>query len=114
MTPSALGRSANPPMAAFRLLAGSAWRSSIRGLAAAAAWLAAGWLTAVWPDRPGTAWGYTRELAAPAAGDGLAAACILHLSIEPQRQHVPDCARDRLSRHGPHLVGDRQRQQRLL
>ena len=62
MTPSALSRSANPSMAAFRLLSLPAWRSCIRGLAAAAAWLAAAWLTAVWPDRPDTDWAYTRSL----------------------------------------------------
>src|SRR5437660_12185396 len=76
MTPSALDRSANPPMAAFRLVVGSAWRSSIRGLAAAAAWLAAAWLTAVWPDRPETDWAYTRELAVLFAACALALACV--------------------------------------
>ena len=76
MTPSAVSHSANPPMAAFRVLSGPAWRLSIPGLAAAAAWLAAAWLTAVWPDRPDTDWAYTRELAILFAACAVALACV--------------------------------------
>src|SRR5258706_11194799 len=76
MTPSALSRSANPPMAAFRLRSVPRWRSCIRGLAAAAAWLTAAWLTAVWPDRPDTDWAYTRELAVLFAACAVALGCV--------------------------------------
>src|SRR5258706_13012422 len=76
MTPSALSRSANPPMAAFRLRSVPRWRSCIRGLAAAAAWLTAAWLTAVWPDRPDTDWAYTRQLAVLFAACAVALGCV--------------------------------------
>src|SRR3981189_3661359 len=76
MMPSALNRSADPHMAAFRLPSVPAWRSCICGLAAAAAWLTAAWLTAVWPDRPDTDWAYTRELAILFAVCGVALACV--------------------------------------
>jgi NitT/TauT family transport system permease protein len=71
-----LNRSANAPMAAFRLLSVPAWGSCIRGLVAAAAWLAAAWLTAVWPDRPDTDWGYTRELAILFAACAVVLGCV--------------------------------------
>jgi NitT/TauT family transport system permease protein len=48
----------------FGLLASPAPRSLIGGLAAAAAWLAAALLTAFWPDRPESDWGYTGDFAA--------------------------------------------------
>ena len=50
----------------------------------------------------------------PAAGNGLAAARLLHLSVELERQHVPDRAGDRVSGHGADLVRRGERQQRLL
>ena len=49
-----------------------------------------------------------------AAGDGLAAVCVLHLSVELERQHLPDRAGDRVSGHGADLVRRGQRQQCLL
>ena len=76
MTPSALSRSANPPMAAFRLLSATTWRSCIRGLVGAAAWLTAAWVTAFWPDRPDTDWAYTGTLSAIFAACAVAVACI--------------------------------------
>jgi NitT/TauT family transport system permease protein len=48
---------------ALDFLAGSALRSLIGGLAAAAAWLAVAVLTAFWPDRPESDWPYTDALA---------------------------------------------------
>ena len=50
----------------------------------------------------------------PAAGDRLAAARVLHLPVELERQHLPDRAGDRLPGDGADLVRRRQRQQRLL
>ncbi len=49
-----------------------------------------------------------------AARDGLAAARLLHLSDERQRQHLPDRAGDGLPGHRAHLVRCRGRADRLL
>jgi len=76
MTPSAISRSAKPPIAAFRLLPEPTWRSCIVGLAATVAWLVAAWVTAIWPDRPGTDWAYTGKLAAIFAMCAVAIACV--------------------------------------
>jgi NitT/TauT family transport system permease protein len=48
---------------ALGFLAGSALRSLIGGLAAAAAWLVVAMLTAYWSDRPETDWPYTGDFA---------------------------------------------------
>src|ERR1700730_9232310 len=48
------------------------------------------------------------------AGDGMASVRVLHLSVELEREHVPDCARDRISGHGADLVRRGERQQCLL
>jgi NitT/TauT family transport system permease protein len=94
MIPSALSRSADPPTAAFRLLSSSAWTSWIGGLAAVAAWFAAAWVTAVWPDRPDTDWAYTGKLAAIFAMCAGAVACVGLAGIRfgmmrPLRRSVP-------------------------
>jgi len=48
----------------FGLLTSPTPRSLIGGLAAATAWLVAALITALWPDRPGSDWGYTDDFAA--------------------------------------------------
>ena len=56
-------RLASGSMAAFNLPARAAGRPWIAG-SAAAAWLAPALLTAFWPDKQGSDWAYTRDLAA--------------------------------------------------
>jgi NitT/TauT family transport system permease protein len=68
-------------MAALELLSGTTWRSCIRGLVGAAAWLAAAWVTAFWPDRPDTDWAYTGTLSAIFAVCAVAVLCISLASI---------------------------------
>ena len=48
----------------FGLLTSPTPRSLIGGLAASTAWLVAALITALWPDRPGSDWGYTDDFAA--------------------------------------------------
>ena len=50
----------------------------------------------------------------PLARDRLAAAGVLRVSVELERQRVSDRAGHRVSRHGTDLVRRRQRQRRLL
>src|SRR5215831_17002180 len=81
MTPSALSRSATPPVAALKLWSGTSWRSCIRGLVGAAAWLTAAWVTAFWPDRPDTDWAYTGTLSAIFAAQGWAAYANMYAAL---------------------------------
>ena len=76
MTPYALGRSANLPMAGFRLLSAPLWKACVGGFAAAAVWLVAAWVTAIWPDRPDTDWAYTENLAGIFAICAVIVACV--------------------------------------
>lgn len=94
MTPSALSRWAHPPTAAFRLLSAPARTSCVGGLAAAAAWLVAAWVTAIRPDRPDTDWAYTGKLAVILAICAVVIACVSLAGIRfgtlrPMRRSAP-------------------------
>jgi NitT/TauT family transport system permease protein len=63
MSSTAADELSNRPRAALSSAVSSAPRSRLRGLTAAAAWLATALLTGIWPDLPESDWGYTGDLA---------------------------------------------------
>jgi NitT/TauT family transport system permease protein len=63
MSVSTTDETARAPITGSRFIARSAHRSPIGGLVAAAAWLASALVTTLWPDRPGSDWAYTSDLA---------------------------------------------------
>ena len=64
MSSSAVDEVSSRPRLAFGFVASPAARSLIGTLAVAVAWLAVGFLTAFWPDKPESDWAYTGDLAA--------------------------------------------------
>jgi NitT/TauT family transport system permease protein len=77
---------------AFGFAAGSATRSLIAGLFAAAAWCALAALTAFWPDRPESDWAYTADFAVIcgvlAAVIGLTAIAGRRFAVVPRLQRL--------------------------
>ncbi len=63
MSVSTTDETARAPITGSRFIARSAHRPPIGGLVAAAAWLASALVTTLWPDRPGSDWAYTSDLA---------------------------------------------------
>jgi NitT/TauT family transport system permease protein len=63
MSVSTTDETARAPITGSRFIARSAHRPPIGGLVAAAAWLASALETTLWPDRPGSDWAYTSDLA---------------------------------------------------
>ena len=63
MSVSTTDETARAPITGSRSVARSAHRPPIGGLVAAAAWLASALVTTLWPDRPGSDWAYTSDLA---------------------------------------------------
>ncbi len=66
---------------AFGLLASSAVRSLVGGLAAAAAWLAVAGLTSFWPDKPESDWAYTDDLAVVSGAIAVALASAVLIGV---------------------------------
>src|SRR6516164_1830110 len=74
MSSSAVDEVSSRPRLAFGFVASPAARSLIGTLAVAVAWLAVGFLTAFWPDKPESDWAYTGDFAVLCAAVALALA----------------------------------------